>query len=381
MNILITGSRGFVGRNLTAALQCIRDGKDKTTGLDPDITIFEYDINTDPKLLEEYCARADFVFNLAGVNRPDDPAEFMAGNCGFAQRLLDSLKAAGNTCPVMLSSSVKAVEDNPYGKSKRAAEELFFAYAAETAARVLVYRLPNLFGKWCRPNYNSVTATFCHNIAHGQPITINNPLTELTLAYIDDVVAEFIRALRGMPDMREDGFCHIGTTYTVTLGQLAGLIKSFCDCRTSRTVPDTSDEFTAKLYATYLSYLPADGFSYPLELHSDARGSFAEFLRTPERGQISVNVTRPGAVRGNHWHNTKNEKFLVISGSGVIRFRRVGDGEVFEYAVDGATPRVVEIPPGYTHSIVNTGDADLVTLIWASECFDPSKPDTFAEEV
>ncbi len=381
MNMLITGARGFVGRNLSAALQCIRDGKDKTSGLDPDITIFEYDIDTDPALLADYCARADFVFNLAGVNRPDDPAEFMAGNYGFAKNLLDSLKAAGNTCPVMLASSVRAADDTLYGRSKRAAEELFFACAAETGAQVFVYRLPNLFGKWCRPNYNSVVATFCHNIAHGLPITITDPKTELTLAYIDDVIAGLIRALRGMPDLREDGFCHVGTTYTVTLGRLAGLIKSFHDCRASRTVPDTSDEFTAKLYATYLSYLPPDGFSYPLEAHSDARGFFAEFLRTPERGQISVNITRPGAVRGNHWHNTKNEKFLVVSGRGVIRFRRVGDDKVFEYAVDGASPQVVEIPPGYTHSIVNTGDADLVTLIWASECFDPERPDTFAEEV
>jgi Nucleoside-diphosphate-sugar epimerases len=381
MNILITGAKGFVGRNLCAALRNIRDGKDKTTGLDPNLMLYEYDIDTDPALLAGYCAQADFVFNLAGVNRPIDPAEFMAGNFDFASTLLDTLKSCGNTCPVMLSSSIQAEYNNPYGRSKKAGEDLFFAYSEETGAEVLVYRLQNLFGKWCRPNYNSVTATFCYNVARGLPITVNDPTVILTLVYIDDLVAELLRALSGKPNLEDDGFCHVEVIHTITLGKLAELIQSFGTFRGTLEVPDMGDAFVSKLYATYLSYLQENNFSYPLKMNVDARGSFTEIIRTPERGQFSVNVSHPGIVKGNHWHNTKNEKFLVVSGRGVIRFRKPGEANIYEYHVDGSRHEVVEIPVGYTHNIENTGDTDLVTFMWASECFNPNKPDTYFEEV
>lgn len=380
MNILITGSSGFIGRNLVEALKNIRDGKDRTSTIASGLTIFEFDKDTEPLLLDEYCAKADFVFNLAGVNRPKDNAEFMAGNFGFASTLLDTLKKHDNKCPVMLSSSIQAKLDNPYGQSKKAGEDLFFRYAEETSAPVLVYRFPNVFGKWCRPNYNSAVATFCNNIAHGLPITVNNPDVVMQLVYIDDVVEELLQALGGVPK-REGDYCCVPVTHTIKLGDITELLNSFKASRDELTVPDMSDAFTKKLYATYLSYLPQDGFSYPLKMNCDARGSFTEIIRTAERGQYSVNISKPGIIKGNHWHNTKNEKFVVVSGRGVIRFRKIGDAQVIEYPVSGDKIEVVDIPTGYTHNIENTGDTDMVTVMWANECFDSDKPDTYYEEV
>lgn len=380
MNILVTGVRGFVGQNLIAALKNIQDGKDKTTGMTRELCLMPYDLNTDPKLLDEYCSKADFVFNLAGVNRPKDPAEFMSGNFGFSSTLLETLKKHHNTCPVLLSSSIQAMLDNPYGQSKKAGEELFFTYGRETGAKVLVYRLPNLFGKWCRPNYNSAVATFCYNIAHELPITVNDRSAQMTLVYIDDLVAEFLRALQGKEN-REGDYCRVPVEHKITLGEIVDLLYSFKASREDRSVPDMSDAFTKKLYATYLSYLPTDGFSYPLKMNADQRGSFTEILRTADRGQFSVNISKPGITKGNHWHNTKNEKFLVVSGKGVIRFRKIGEIEVLEYFVSGDKLEVVDIPTGYTHNIENLGDTDMVTFMWCNECFDPEHPDTYFEEV
>lgn len=381
MNILITGAKGFVGKNLVASLCNIKEGKDKTyPNLPTDINILEYDIDTELALLDEYCAKADFVFNLAGVNRPEDSAEFMSGNFGFASTLLDTLKKQHNTCPVMLSSSVQAELDNPYGQSKKAGEELFLAYAKETGAKVLVYRFPNLFGKWCRPNYNSAVATFCNNIANSLPITVNDRSVSMTLCYIDDVVAELIRALQGIENRAGD-YCRVPVEHKTTLGEIVDLIYSFKASREERSIPDMSDAFTNKLYATYLSYLPTGGFSYPLKMNIDQRGSFTEILRTADRGQFSVNISKTAITKGNHWHHTKNEKFLVISGKGVIRFRKIGGSEVLEYFVSGDKLEVVDIPAGYTHNIENLGDTDMVTFMWCNECFDPEHPDTYFEEV
>jgi len=380
MRVLITGAQGFVGKNLIATLESIRDGKDKTSNLSPDLEIMPFDIDTDPALLDEYCAQADFVFNLAGINRPQDPAEFMTGNFGFASTLLDTLKKHNNTCLVLLSSSIQATLDNPYGQSKKAGEELFFQYANETGAKVLVYRFPNLFGKWCRANYNSAVATFCYNIAHHLPIQVNNRSTQLTLTYIDDVIAEFIRALQGR-ETRNGNYCRVPVEHQVTLGRIVDLLYGFQTSRETKGLPQVSDPFTAKLYATYLSYLPKDEFSYPLTMNCDARGSFTELFRTPERGQVSVNISKPGIVKGNHWHHTKNEKFIVVAGTGVIRFRKIGGTQVIEYHVSGDKIEVVDIPIGYTHNIENLGDSDMVTIMWASECFDPNQPDTYYEEV
>ena len=380
MNILITGAHGFVGKNLLASLQNIRDGKDKTTDLPVNLNLMEYDLDTDPALLDGYCAEADFVFHLAGVNRPKEPGEFMAGNFGFTSTLLDTLKKHGNSCPILISSSIQAALDNPYGQSKKAGEDLMFDYGKETGAKVLVYRFPNVFGKWCRPNYNSAVATFCYNIAHGLPITVNDRSVNMTLVYIDDVVVEMIRALQGKEN-REGAFCKVPVEHKVTLGEIVDLIKSFKASRAERGVPDMSNAFTKKLYATYLSYLPTDQFSYPLKMNTDARGSFTEILRTPDRGQFSVNISKPGITKGNHWHHTKNEKFLVVSGKGVIRFRRVDEAQIYEYYVSGDKLEVVDIPTGYTHNIENLGDTDLVTFMWANEPFDPAKPDTYFLEV
>lgn len=382
MNILITGAHGFMGKNLVTTLASVRDGKDKTRALPTQLTIWEYDLDTDPALLDGYCRQADFVFHLAGVNRPKEQEEFMKGNFGFTSVLLDTLKKYQNNCPVMLSSSIQADLDNPYGKSKKAGEELLFAYGRETGAPVYVYRFPNVFGKWCRPNYNSAVATFCHNIARDLPITVNDPSVELTLVYIDDVVDELLRALSGTP-AKEGAYCVVPVTHKATLGHIVDLIRSFRASREERSVPDMSDGLTKKLYATYLSYLPADGFSYPLKMNKDARGSFTEILRTPDRGQFSVNISKPGITKGNHWHHTKNEKFLVVSGRGVIRFRKPDDDEekVYEYFVSGDELTVVDIPTGYTHNIENLGDTDMVTFMWCNECFDPEKPDTYFLEV
>ena len=371
--ILITGAGGFVGKNLTAAL--------RTAGYE-DLMLF--DVDTPKEKLAEYAARAGFVFHLAGVNRPKDPSEFYTGNRGFTEEVLHQLALAGNKAPVLVTSSVQAALDNDYGKSKREAEQLVFDHETATGAAALVYRLPGVFGKWCRPSYNSVVATFCHNIAHGLPIEVRDPAYSFPLVYIDDVVAEFIRALEGgaVRDCSLPGRCWLTCeTYEVTLGRLAELIESFRDSRGDLSVPDQGDPFVKKLYATYLSYLPEDAFSYPLKMNVDARGSFTEFLRTPERGQVSVNVAKPGIVKGNHWHHTKNEKFLVVKGEAAIRFRKLGTDAVIEYRVSGEKLEVVDIPTGYTHNIENVGEGDLVTVMWASEPFDPKKPDTFFEKV
>jgi len=369
MKILITGAKGFIGKNLIATIRGDNENE-----------IYEYDIDTDPSLLETYCADCDFVVHLAGVNRPAEQSEFMEGNYGFTSALLDTLKRYGNTCPILVSSSIQAALDNPYGKSKKAGEELLFAYSAETNAKVMVYRFPNVVGKWCRPNYNSVVATFCHNIANNLPITINDRNTMMTLVYIDDAVNEIINAINGNAS-RNGEYCRVPVEYKITLGEIADLIHSFKASRDERSVIDTSDSFTAKLYATYLSYLPKDRFSYPLKMNIDARGSFTEIIRTADRGQFSVNISKPGITKGNHWHHTKNEKFVVVSGNGVIRFREIGADEVIEYNVSGENIKVVDIPTGYTHNIENLGDCDMVTFMWCSECYDPTRPDTFYEEV
>ncbi len=380
MNILITGANGFVGKNLCEALKNIRDGKDKTHNLTQELNIFEYDIDSDETILDEYCEKADFVFNLAGVNRPEKEEEFMKGNFGFASRLLDTLEKYNNKCTVMLSSSIQASLDNPYGKSKKAGEDLFFDYSKRTGAKVLVYRLPNVFGKWCRPNYNSAVATFCNNIANDLPITVNDRNHMMNLVYIDDVVDELINSLAGKENKIDD-YCAVKVVHNITLGEIVDLLYSFKESRKNLSVVNTDDAFSNKLYATYLSYLPTDNFSYPLKMNCDERGSFTEILRTMDRGQFSVNISKPGITKGNHWHNTKNEKFVVVSGKGVIRFRKIGDDKVIEYFVSGDKIEVVDIPTGYTHNIENLGDTDMVTFMWANECFNPDKPDTFFEEV
>lgn len=337
-------------------------------------------MDTAPELLDEYTKECGFVFHLAGVNRPQKTEEFMEGNFGFTSKLLDSLKHNGNKAPVLITSSIQAQRDNPYGQSKKAGEEVVFSYGEDQGMPVYVYRLPNVFGKWCRPNYNSAVATFCHNIAHDLPIVVNDPAVQMQLVYIDDVVAELIRAMKGQLN-RKGRFCCVEPVHQTTLGHIAELIQSFRACRGTLSIPDMSDVFTKKLYATYLSYLPEDEFLYPLKMNVDQRGSFTEIFRTPERGQVSVNISRPGITKGNHWHHSKNEKFVVVSGRGVIRFRKVGEEKVLEYFVDGGNIQVVDIPTGYTHNIENLGDTDLVTIMWASECFDPNKPDTYYLEV
>lgn len=382
MNVLITGANGFVGKNLTATLTNIKEGKDKTFAVSPDLNLYCYDVDTPEDLLSEYTKDCDFVFHLAGVNRPETEEEFMTGNFGFTSKLLDGLKANGNKAPVLITSSTQASLDNPYGRSKKAGEDLLFAYGKETGARVCVYRLPNVFGKWCRPNYNSAVATFCHNIAHDLPITVNNREHQMNLVYIDDVVKEFIGALSGGENRKEDGFCYVPTVHEITLGGIADLLYSFKESRTTREIPYLKeDSFEKKLYSTYLFYLPTDGFSYPLTMHCDDRGSFTEMFKTGDRGQVSVNISKPGITKGNHWHHTKNEKFVVVSGKGVIRFRKIDSDEVIEYFVSGDKIEVVDIPVGYTHNIENLGDTDMVTVMWCNECFNPDKPDTYFLEV
>jgi len=369
MNILITGAKGFIGKNLVAELKNRKY-----------MNISEYGRDTETNKLDEYCKEADFVFHLAGVNRPKDQSEFMEGNFGFTSTLLDTLKKYKNTCPVMISSSIQAELDNPYGKSKKAGEDLLFNYSKETGAKVLVYRFPNVFGKWCRPNYNSVVATFCHNIAHDLPIQVNDPSVVMNLVYIDDVINELINALEGKEN-REGDFCEVSVVHTITLGKIVELIYSFKKNREERSIPDMSDDFIKKLYSTYLSYLPEEQFSYELKMNIDNRGSFTEFIKTPDRGQVSVNISKPGITKGNHWHHTKNEKFLVVSGKGIIRFRKIDSDEVLEYFVSGDKMEVVDIPTGYTHNIENLGDTDMVTIMWANEPFDPERPDTYYLEV
>lgn len=371
--ILITGAGGFVGKNLVATL--------RTAGY-TDLMLFEKDDT--PETLADYCRRAAFVVHLAGINRPTDPSEFYTGNAGLADTLLANLEAAGNTAPVLVTSSTQAELDNDYGKSKRQAEEAIFAHRRRTGAMVYVFRMPGVFGKWCRPNYNSVVATFCHNVAHGLPIQVRDSAFSLPLVYIDDVVACILAAFDGdvMMDRSATPICHMHPIHEVTLGRLAELIQGFAAGRTSLAVPDLAPgSFEKKLYSTYLSYLPSDQFSYPLEMHTDNRGSFTEFLRSPERGQVSINISHPGIVKGNHWHHTKNEKFLVVKGEGVIRFRNIFSKEVIEYHVSGDKLEVVDIPCGYTHNIENVGTEDMVTVMWANEAFDPDHPDTFFEPV
>ncbi len=382
MKILVTGAKGFVGKNLCAELGNIREGKDRSFGDLKIDEIFEFDVDSDPGLLDDYCQRADFVFNLAGVNRPKEQSEFMEGNLGFAEVLLDTLKKYKNSSPVMISSSTQAELDNPYGQSKRAGEELMFRYSQESGAKVLVYRFPNLFGKWCRANYNSAVATFCHNIANDLPVTISNRDNRLSLVYIDDLINEMVAALKGQ-EHREGDYCYVPEVYSVTLGEIVDLLQLFKEGRKTLEVPDMGNLFTKKLYATYLSYLPEDQFSYPLKMNVDERGSFTEIIRTPERGQFSVNISKPHITKGNHWHHTKCEKFIVVSGKGAIRFRKIGEpeAEVIEYIVSGEKIEVVDIPAGYTHNIENLGDTDMVTLMWANERFDPERPDTFFESV
>ena len=371
--ILITGAGGFVGKNLVATL--------RTAGY-TDLMLFEKDDT--PETLADYCRRAAFVVHLAGINRPTDPSEFYTGNAGLTDTLLANLEAAGNTAPVLVTSSTQAELDNDYGKSKRQAEEAIFAHRRRTGATVYVFRMPGVFGKWCRPNYNSVVATFCHNVAHGLPIQVRDSAFSLPLVYIDDVVACILAAFDGdvMMDRSATPICHMHPIHEVTLGRLAELIQGFAAGRTSLAVPDLAPgSFEKKLYSTYLSYLPSDQFSYPLEMHTDNRGSFTEFLRSPERGQVSINISHPGIVKGNHWHHTKNEQFLVVKGEGVIRFRNIFSKEVIEYHVSGDKLEVVDIPCGYTHNIENVGTEDMVTVMWANEAFDPDHPDTFFEPV
>ena len=391
MKVLVTGAKGFVGQNLCAALNEIKAGHDQRRdhalcAQPAEIEIFEYDLDSTSEQLDAWCAECDFVFNLAGVNRPKDNSEFMAGNFGFASDLLDALKRHGNTCPVMLSSSIQASLEgryagSEYGKSKKAGEDLFFEYGKQTGAQVLVYRFPNLFGKWCRPNYNSAVATFCHNTANGLPIQVNDPAVELDLAYIDDVVEEMIRALRGEPTKAGE-YCAVPVHHQTTLGFVADTILSFPDLRETLGVPQLDDPLVKKLYSTYLSYLPKEKFAYDLKMNCDPRGSFTEIIRTADRGQFSVNISKPGITKGNHWHHTKNEKFVVVSGHGLIQLRKIGTDEVVEFEVSGERIRVVEMIPGYTHNIINLSDTqDLVTFMWANESFDADRPDTFYQEV
>ena len=398
MDILITGAAGFVGKNLVQTLKTIRDGKNRTRNLQIG-EIFEYDVDTDPARLDEFCAKADFVFNLAGVNRPKEQSEFMAGNFGFASTLLDTLKRYGNTCPVMLSSSIQATligryGQSDYGRSKLAGEELFFSYAADTGAKVLVYRFPNLFGKWCRPNYNSAVATFCHNIANDLPITVNDRATELELLYIDDLVDEMLDALEerehhcnydGLnPVPSETGrYCYAPVTHKVTLGRIADLLAEFAAQPQTLTLPEIPDgSFDKKLYSTYLSYLPKEKVSFPLKMNVDDRGSFTELLRTANCGQVSVNISKPGITKGQHWHHTKWEFFIVVSGQALIQMRKIGSDEVLEFHVSGEKIEAVHMLPGYTHNIINLSDTeDLITVMWANERFDPNRPDTYFEKV
>ena len=382
MKILVTGAKGFVGRNLVSQLHNIQSGRARNYAVQgEELTVFEYDIDSDPAELEQYCCQADFVFNLAGVNRPENRVEFMKGNFGFASTLLDTLKKYGNACPVMISSSTQAVMDNPYGESKRAGEQLLFEYSRETGAKVLVYRFPNIFGKWCRPNYNSAVATFCNNIANDLPITVNDPSVVMNLVYIDDVVDELIGALSGKEHYNGD-YCEVAVVHTITLGGIVGLINSFKEMSMNLNVPNLGDAFTKKLYSTYLSYLPKEKFTYPLKMNVDERGSFTEIIRTNDRGQFSVNISKPGLTKGQHWHHTKNEKFVVVSGHGLIQLRKIDTDEVIEFEVSGKKMEVEEMSPGYTHNIINLSETeDLVTFMWCNECFDPNHPDTYFEVV
>lgn len=398
MKILVTGAKGFVGRNLCARLNNIKDGKLRNSPVTVE-EVFEYDIDSTPQQLDCYCREADFVFNLAGVNRPENPEDFKKGNFGFASTLLDTLRKHGNKCPVMLSSSIQATligryAGHPYGESKKAGEELFFDYANATGAKVLVYRFPNLFGKWCRPNYNSAVATFCHNIANDLPIQVNDPTVELELLYIDDLVDEMLLALEGkehhcefngLETVLTDGgrYCAVPTTFHVTLGEIVDLLYQFADMPHSLMIPEIpSDSFAKRLYSTYLSYLPADKAIYDLKMNVDNRGSFTQLVHTSKCGQVSINISKPGITKGEHWHDTKWEQFIVVKGHGLIQMRRHGSDEILNYEVSGDKIQSVIMLPGYTHNIINLSDTeDLVTVMYCNEIFDPDKPDTFFDPV
>lgn len=399
MNILVTGAKGFVGTNLCAELRNIRDGKARCYGDLVIEEVMEYDIDSTSEQLNDYCAKADFVFNLAGINRPKDPAEFMEGNCVFADTLLECLRKHHNTCPVMLSSSIQATlsgrfGDGEYGRSKRAGEELLFKYAEETGAKVLVYRFPNLFGKWSKPNYNSAVATFCYNIAHDLPVTVNDPNVELELLYIDDLVQEMIAALKGEGHRCEfDGvetvlkpngrYCAAPQTHRVRLGEIVELLQRFHDQPQSLVIPEIpANSFAKKLYSMYLSYLPKEKVAFPLKMNIDDRGSFTELLKSDKCGQVSVNISKPGITKGQHWHHSKWEFFIVVSGHALIQERKIGTDEVMEFEVSGDKIEAVHMLPGYTHNIINLSDTEnLVTVMWANEQFDPERPDTYAELV
>ena len=403
MNILVTGAKGFVGKNLCCALKNIRDGKDRTR---PDLKIeevFEYDIDTDPALLDDFCKEADFVFNLAGVNRPKETSEFMEGNFGFASTLLDTLKKYENKCPVMLSSSQQAsltgrFGNSEYGRSKKAGEDLFLQYQEETGAKVLIYRFPNLFGKWCRPNYNSAVATFCNNIANDLPIQVNDPSVELELLYIDDLVTEMLDALEGKEHRCEfEGlkvipstgsgavgrYCYCPITHKVTLGEIVDLIHEFAEQPKTLMIPEIGEgSFAKKLYSTYLSYLPKEKVAFPLKMNVDDRGSFTELVHTLNSGQVSINISKPGITKGQHWHNTKWEFFIVVAGHGLIQERKIDTDEVIEFEVSGDNIQCIHMLPGYTHNIINLSETEnLVTVMYCNEIFDPSHPDTFFEKV
>ncbi len=401
MKILVTGAKGFAGKNLCASLQNIKEGKDRThEGIDASsLEIFEYDIDTPPQLLDDFCSKADFVFHFAGVNRPKDASEFMKGNFGFSSTLLDTLKKYGNNCPLVLSSSQQAsltgrFGNSEYGRSKKAGEDLFLDYSRQTGAKVMVFRFPNLFGKWCRPNYNSAVATFCNNIANELPITVNDPAVELELLYIDDLVDEMMACLEGKEHhcefegldvipSPEGRYCYCPITHKVTLGEIVNLLNKFHDQPSSLLMPEIpTGSFDKKLYSTYLSYLPKEKVSFPLKMNVDARGSFTELLRTANCGQVSVNISKTGLTKGQHWHHTKWEFFIVVSGHGLIQERRIGSDEVIEFEVSGDKIEAVHMLPGYTHNIINLSDTEnLVTVMWANEPFDPNHPDTFFEKV
>lgn len=399
MKILVTGAKGFVGKNLCSQLRNIREGKARWYGELVVDEVYEFDIDSAEEELKRWCAEADFVFNLAGVNRPKDASEFMQGNFGFASTLLDTLQECGNTCPVMLSSSIQAsltgrFGDSEYGRSKKAGEELFFRYGEDTGATVLVYRFPNLFGKWCRPNYNSVVATFCHNIANDLPITINDPSVDMELLYIDDLVDELIGALKGnehrcdydgmgVLPLKHGQYCYCPVTHKVTLGEIAKMIQSFADQPRTLVIPRIpSGSLEKKLYSTYLSYLPKEKVAYDLKMNVDERGSFTELVRTLDCGQVSINISKPGITKGQHWHHTKWELFIVVSGHGLIQLRKEGTDEVLEYEVTGDRIQAVHMLPGYTHNIINLSDSqDLVTVMYANESFDPQRPDTYFDPV
>ena len=381
MKILITGANGFVGKNLVSTLKNIKDGKDKTHNIDIE-DIYSYDVDNTIEDLRKYTSDCDFVFHLAGINRPKDVSEFYEGNATFTEALCSLLEEHDNKSPILISSSIQASRDNDYGKSKKEGEEYLLNHGKKMDSKVYVYRLANLFGKWCRPNYNSVTATWCYNVANEKDIQINDPNVELPLCYIDDVVNEFINALEGHPTACKEGIYEVYPVHYIKLGELADIIKSFKESRGTLNVPDMKEgSLEKKLYSTYLSYLPKDKFSYPLKMNTDQRGSFTEFLKTEEYGQVSVNVSKPGITKGQHWHHSKNEKFLVVSGKGLIQFRDIYSDKIIEYYVSGDKLEVIDIPTGYTHNIINIGESDMVTIMWANEKFDPEHPDTYYEEV